>query len=306
MSDSQLIIVLAAMSALISVVAIAIDWVGKPLRHKRFVPKIFRYEDEEFVATTPELETATAAAALHAHTAHLQYSTAPSSAHTYNAPLVTPTATSEGGNQSSAAGAFGAAIDQDRQQLSRLDTQPNQPIKTTPEPTQTATPAAAAYQDRRQSTETDTGTGPNTDTGSDTTRGRVRSQSKSFSDAISEKTVPAATGAYSSAKIATTEPIESIEVWDTTMPLDVRVQDKLPTLADKAARFWKARGADPLAEAQFGLEALPRMAEGKAPQRRNPRTTEYETPDVFGLRSASRHEDVQIRWPTTSKDPWSS
>lgn len=35
-----------ALMALIALVAVAIDWVGRPLRNRRFIPRIYRYSDE--------------------------------------------------------------------------------------------------------------------------------------------------------------------------------------------------------------------------------------------------------------------
>lgn len=46
MNTLEMLIVLAALMAVIALVAIAIDWVGRPLRNKRFIPRIYRYEDE--------------------------------------------------------------------------------------------------------------------------------------------------------------------------------------------------------------------------------------------------------------------
>ena len=46
MGTFELLIVFAALMAVISLVAIAIDWVGRPLKNRRFIPRIYRYEDE--------------------------------------------------------------------------------------------------------------------------------------------------------------------------------------------------------------------------------------------------------------------
>jgi len=49
MGTFELLIVFAALMAVISLVAIAIDWIGRPFKTRRFIPRIYRYEDE-FVA----------------------------------------------------------------------------------------------------------------------------------------------------------------------------------------------------------------------------------------------------------------
>lgn len=46
MRSFEVVIVFAALMALVALVAVAIDWVGKPLRHRRFIPRLYRYEDE--------------------------------------------------------------------------------------------------------------------------------------------------------------------------------------------------------------------------------------------------------------------
>lgn len=46
MNTFELLIVFAAFMAVIALVAIAIDWVGRPLRNRRFIPRIYRYDDE--------------------------------------------------------------------------------------------------------------------------------------------------------------------------------------------------------------------------------------------------------------------
>lgn len=46
MGTLELLIVFAAFMAVISLVAIAIDWIGRPLRSRRFIPRMYRYDDE--------------------------------------------------------------------------------------------------------------------------------------------------------------------------------------------------------------------------------------------------------------------
>lgn len=53
MDTFELLIVFAALIAVIALVAIAIDWVGRPLKNRRFIPRIYRYDDE----IVPEYES---------------------------------------------------------------------------------------------------------------------------------------------------------------------------------------------------------------------------------------------------------
>jgi hypothetical protein len=46
MSDPELFIAFGAICLVIALAAVAVDWVGKPLRHRKFVPKVYRYPDE--------------------------------------------------------------------------------------------------------------------------------------------------------------------------------------------------------------------------------------------------------------------
>lgn len=46
MGTFEMIIVLLALTVLVSLAAIAIDWVGRPMRNRRFFPRMFRYADE--------------------------------------------------------------------------------------------------------------------------------------------------------------------------------------------------------------------------------------------------------------------
>lgn len=46
MSDPQLFIAFGAIMLVIALAGVAIDWIGKPLRHRKFVPKVYRYPDE--------------------------------------------------------------------------------------------------------------------------------------------------------------------------------------------------------------------------------------------------------------------
>jgi len=46
MSDPQLFIAFGAVMLVIALSGVVIDWFGKPFRHRKFVPKIYRYPEE--------------------------------------------------------------------------------------------------------------------------------------------------------------------------------------------------------------------------------------------------------------------
>lgn len=89
------------------------------------------------------------------------------------------------------------------------------------------------------------------------------------------------------------------------MPLDTTVDDQKPSLAIKAERFWIAT-AQAAHDSHFDADDIDRMAAGKAPRRTNPRTGRTEAMQLTGLRQASIREDVRMRWPDDSIDPWSA
>ena len=46
MTSPETFIAFAAIMIVIALIGAAIDWVGAPLRHRRFVPKAYRFPDE--------------------------------------------------------------------------------------------------------------------------------------------------------------------------------------------------------------------------------------------------------------------
>jgi len=53
MGTGELLTVFAALMAVIAMVGVALDWVGKPMRNRRFTPRIYRYADEHLVEVDP-------------------------------------------------------------------------------------------------------------------------------------------------------------------------------------------------------------------------------------------------------------
>ena len=108
------------------------------------------------------------------------------------------------------------------------------------------------------------------------------------------------------ARIARTVTEAAAPVWLPNMPLDARVGDRKPTVAVKAERFWKAQAAHLGDHGHFDESERQRMAGGKPPRRRNPRTGDLEAMELVGLRAAADRSDVRMRWPGDSIDPWSA
>jgi hypothetical protein len=118
------------------------------------------------------------------------------------------------------------------------------------------------------------------------------------------------TGLMPHSTIAGTEPTIRSEAtpstpWRPGLALDTTVEDQKPNLATKAERFWMTT-ADLASDSHFDDEDVARMASGKAPRRTNPRTGRAEAMQLTGLRQASEHTEVRMRWPDESVDPWNA
>ena len=63
MTSPETFIAFAAIMIVIALIGAAIDWVGAPLRHRRFVPKAYRFPDERLFRNeslnNPEIHTST-------------------------------------------------------------------------------------------------------------------------------------------------------------------------------------------------------------------------------------------------------
>ena len=77
-----------------------------------------------------------------------------------------------------------------------------------------------------------------------------------------------------------------------------------PTPSTVRSRFWKNVGVAPGARI-FGANNVERLRDGKPPQRRNPRTSKYETMKVHLLSYEDGHGRTPIpNWPNSSVDPF--
>ena len=77
-----------------------------------------------------------------------------------------------------------------------------------------------------------------------------------------------------------------------------------PTPSTVRSRFWKNVGVSPGAII-FGTSNVERLRDGKPPQRRNPRTSKYETMKVHLLSYEDGHGRTPIpNWPNSSVDPF--
>lgn len=270
MPTVELMIVFGALMAIVAVVAIAIDWVGKPLRGRRFIPRIYRFDDEiePVLAHRPVMV----------------------------APAMGPSAMAPGALAPSLAAAPSSAFS-----ASVAEAAPQQatPGGWQPNPTVVSVPAVGAAP---SPTTAPSATPPPTTGPEPLTEADIEDWDdllQSSPDSVISGVDPGATQDWSATSPA----------WDTSMPLDAVVAGQRPTPIDKAERFWQSaaeRATSNRANTHFDNDQIERMSAGRAPNRLNPRTGRHETPELLGLRAASQPSQVQMFWPGDAIDPWSA
>ncbi len=280
MGTAEILIVFSALMALIALVTIGIDWIGKPLKHRRFIPRIYRFEDEKLPIDE------------YGHTQLTSPSSTPPNA---GYPVgAYPT-------NAYAAGAFPAN-----------GHAPYMPAPTMPAPTHPHAPALTPAPRSNPTVQAPVAAphGPASPPGREQVRQPAASGSPSaFSDSLVADVTPAHDPRSTIAGTATSGAVAPAPdtgiAWHAGMALDTNVDDRKPSLAIKAERFWVTT-AGSLAGSHFDDENIARMASGKAPRRTNPRTGKTEAMQLTGLRQASTTEAVRMRWPDDAADPWAA
>jgi len=229
MGTLEIIIVFSALMALVALVAIGIDWVGKPLKHRRFIPRMYRFDDEKLPTDAY---------------GHTDFS--------IPGPVAVP---------------------------APLPQHQPAPVVVARMPQETAAPAAAV----------------------------AGGATSAFTDSLAADTSGSTQAVPASAAMAQAGVAPSLPAagWQPGMALDLTEGDRKPNLATKALRFWRAT-AKGLGDSHFDADDLARMHDGKAPRRKNPRTGRYENMQLTGLRQASQPDQVSMRWPDESTDPWNA
>lgn len=269
MRTVELMIVFGALMAIVAVVAIAIDWVGKPMRGRRFIPRVYRFDDE--------LEPVALSRQVAAPPVMMPMGTPPMPYHVPPMPNQVPSAFSN---------SIGTA---------ETGSTPSANDTWNPDPTVVAVPAvgmpSAPASSIVQSPQ------PLDDPAGD-----------NWED-WDELLQSAPDNAISGVDPEATQDWGGAATWETSMALDAVVGGQRPTPIDMAERYWKTVAVSASANldaTHFDSEQIDRMLAGRAPNRLNPRTTRHETPELLGLRSASHPSQVQVFWPGDSIDPWSS
>ena len=259
MGTAEILIVFSALMALIALVTIGIDWIGKPLKHRRFIPRIYRFDDEKLPTDAyghTRLPTQAAASPPPGYGVGVQTHPAPHMQVRAPQPTQPPPVVV-------------AHVDRSNETV-------RVPIAAEADPAPAASVAAAATSAPSTSAFSEL-LGP--DSGE---HSRIAGRTIAGQDADA----PAAT-------------------WQIGMAIDLADEGRKPSLAVKAERFWSTT-ANAMAASHFDDENLARMAAGKAPRRLNPRTGRTEAMQLTGLRQASTHDQVRMRWPDEAADPWAA
>jgi len=272
MGTAEIFIVFSALMALIALVTIGIDWIGKPFKHRRFIARIYRFDDEKLPVDE------------YGHTTLDAPAPAVRSAPPAYVPPAPVVVAQVPGYMSPVASALHQAPETPAEQV------PNPTAQMTPVPTSFSDPAPAttsepsAFSSSLTNAPAEGVTAPR-DTDEWRSIGLVPAGSELGEDAPED----AAEGATS---------------WQPGVPLDVSVGGSKPSLAVKAERFWKGTAAALEPISHFDSIEIERMSAGKAPRRTNPRTGRVESMQLTGLRQASELDQVRMRWPEESVDPW--
>ena len=271
MSTVEILIVFSALMALVSLVAVGLDWIGKPLKHRRFIPRMYRFEDEKLPVDP------------YGHTSFDLAAPAPAAM----PPVVAPPV----GYPPQPAPVVVATIPPAEIRPAAASATVAVPVV----PEQADDEADADATERAPAARRSGSTSAFSDSLKQTTSG-------------STPAVPGGAALSSHSLIAGSSAIgladRSAREWNPSMPLDATIDDRKPNLAAKAQRFWRATAAS-LTTSHFDSDNMARMRDGKPPRRTNPRTGRTETMQLTGLRAATQPDDVRMTWPDDSIDPWS-
>jgi hypothetical protein len=283
MGTAEILIVFSTLMALIALVTIGIDWIGKPLKHRRFIPRMYRFDDEKLPVdeygntTLGHTLDEPAYDAPQPYLAPLPY--------VQPGPYLQPLVAGHMPATVSAHGPLASSVAEMANPTIAVPTQP--PLVKVPQ----LDPVTAASSTVSKSAFTDSLATP----GSAASQDVAPSQEP---DLFAHSTI----AGTETAMVATTAPEQA---WAPGMAFDMTVDDQKPSLAIKAERFWMAT-AEANSNSHFDQDDVDRMASGKAPRRLNPITKRIEAMQLTGLRQASDRDDVRMHWPDNSVDPWSS
>ena len=251
MSSPETFLAFGAIMLIIALIGVAIDWFGTPLRHRKFIPKAYKFPDERLYrsdvfsfARRTEIQTSTE------HLEGSKYRDMIAVAEPENV----QTESSANGDSNEAI----VEISEDSKGEVKL------PVKS--------------------------GDGEETiDRASELIIGAEAESAKSSE-------APEFEAATAGIRLQGWSPGDDI--------YNLTKSGSEPTPSTVRSRFWKNVGVSPGAII-FGANNVERLRDGKPPQRRNPRTSKYETMKVHLLSYEDGHGRTPIpNWPNSSVDPF--
>ena len=251
MSSPETFLAFAAIMLIIALIGVAIDWFGTPLRHRKFIPKAYKFPDERLFRS--DVFSSARRIDIETRTEHL-----------------------EGSNYRDV-----IAV-------------------TEPENVQTESSANEDFNEAIVDI-------------SESSKGEVKLPAKS---SAGEETIDRGSELMIGAESESAKSSEEPEFETTTAGIRLRgwspgddiynltKSGSEPTPSTVRSRFWKNVGVSPGAII-FGTSNVERLRDGKPPQRRNPRTSKYETMKVHLLSYEDGHGRTPIpNWPNSSVDPF--
>ena len=313
MSSPETYIAFAAIMLVIALLAVAIDWFGKPLRHRKFVPKTYRFPDERTPRRAPQRVTPWSDAAL----------VLPVSEGTLE-PAQPPVPAAFQGQPPMPVLAPPGMDHRPLEEVTSSSPYPDEPAATSPYPDEPA--ATSPYPDE-----------PATDDRGDAHAGSAPADGAVVEDpgedaaasvSVFADVEPAAPEADGTASDETSD--DTDDTVDAGDAADAGTDDPRPTGADGRTigwhpgdyvfnltgegrepspstirtRFWKNVGATAGASI-FGESNMERLLRGKPPQRRNPRTRKMESMHLPTVGYHDNDGELPVpAWPTSEPDPF--
>ena len=251
MSSPETFLAFSAIMLIIALIGVAIDWFGTPLRHRKFIPKAYKFPDERLFRS--DVFSSVKETGPHTSSEHLEGSnyrdvisvTEPESIHTK----------------------LGANTDSNQVTVG-ISEGPKGEVKVPIEP----------------------------NAGEET----IDRSSEIMLDARSELAKSSKAHEYEAAAA-----VIRLQGWSPGDDIyNLTKSGSEPTPSTVRSRFWKNVGVSPGAII-FGTSNVERLRDGKPPQRRNPRTSKYETMKVHLLSYEDGHGRTPIpNWPNSSVDPF--
>ncbi len=251
MSSPETFLAFGAIMLIIALIGVAIDWFGTPLRHRKFIPKAYKFPDERLFRSDVFSS---------ARRTELQTSTEHHEGSDYR-DVITVAEPENAQTELSANADSNEAIDD-------ISESPKEEAKV---------PVKSSVDEET------------IDRGSELTIGAESELAKSSAGTEFEATT-------AGIRLRGWSPGDDI--------YNLTKSGSEPTPSTVRSRFWKNVGVSPGAII-FGTSNVERLRDGKPPQRRNPRTSKYETMKVHLLSYEDGHGRTPIpNWPNSSVDPF--